>query len=149
MQLDLRQLRLNAGLTQAQLAEMAGVSQPKLSQYERGVTVAKPETLKRILAFARKRPSVVLEENADAVLELARRHHLTDVRVFGSSVHGTDTPQSDIDLLVRAETSATLFDLAAFEAEVEELTGYPVDVVTDPAPRTAIWDRIVAEAIPL
>jgi hypothetical protein len=125
------------------------VSQPKLSQYERGVTTAKPETLKRILAFARKRPSVVLEENADEVLELARRHHLTDVRVFGSSVYGTDTPQSDIDLLVRAESGATLFDLSAFEAEVEALTGYPVDVVTDPAPHTAIWDRIVAEAVPL
>lgn len=128
---------------------MAGVSQPKLSQYERGIVIAKPETLTRILAFARKRPSVVLEENADAVLQLAWRHHLTDVRVFGSSVHGTDTAQSDIDLLVRAESNATLFDLSAFEAEVEELTGYPVDVVTDPAPRTAIWDRIVAEAVPL
>ena len=146
---DLRMLRLTAGLTQVQLAEMAGVSQPKLSQYERGVTTPKPETLKRILACTRNRPSVVLEENADAVLQLARQHHLTDVRVFGSSVHGTDTPQSDIDLLVRAEPSATLFDLSAFEAEVEELTGYRVDVVTDPAPRTAIWDRIVAEAVPL
>jgi predicted nucleotidyltransferase len=146
---DLRQLRLEAGLTQAQLAELAGVSQPKLSQYERGVTIAKPETLSRILAVARKRPSVLLEENADAVLELARRHHLTNVRVFGSSVHGTDTAASDIDLLVRAESGATLFDLAAFEAEVEELTGYPVDVVTDPASHTPIWDRIVAEAVPL
>lgn len=149
MDVDLRALRAQAGLTQMRLAQLAGVSQSKLSEYERGVTRPKPETLDRILTFARPRPSVVLERNADVVLELARRYRLINVRVFGSSVHGTDTARSDIDLLVTADDGATLFDVNAFESAVAALTGYPVDVVTDPAPSTPIWDRILSEAVPL
>lgn len=149
MTADLRARRVAAGLTQVQLAQLAGVSQAKLSEYERGVTRPKPETLDRILASARLRPSVELERHADTVLDLARRFHLTNVRVFGSAVHGTDTTTSDIDLLVTADDEATIFDVSGFEAAVMALTGYPVDVVTDGALSSPIRDRILAESVPL
>lgn len=149
MDVDLRARRVAAGLTQVQLARMAGVSQAKLSEYERGVTRPKPETLDRILASARLRPSVELERHADEVRDLARKFRLGDVRVFGSAVHGTDTTSSDIDLLVTAGEGATLFDVSAFESAVAALTGYPVDVVTSPAPASPIWSRILAESVPL
>ena len=146
---SIRAARRRAGLTQAHLANSAGVSQPKLSAYERGVIQPLPETLDRILRAARPRPSVVLEERADEVLAAAARRHISDVRVFGSSVHGTDTQQSDIDLLVTFDEDASLLDLSGFVIDAEALLGYPVDVVSDASPTNPLLARIRAEAMPL
>jgi predicted nucleotidyltransferase len=146
---DIRSARLDAGLSQFELARRAGVSQPKLSEYERGLTTPRPETLARILHAARPRPSVMLERHADHILELAARHRVSEVRVFGSAVHGTDTTDSDIDLLVHPAPDASLIDLAGFEFEVSELTGYPVDVVSDRALGGPYLERISGESVPL
>ena len=145
----IRVARKRAGLTQADLAKAAGVSQPKLSVYERGAVQPRPETLDRVLRATRARPSVVLEQRADDVLAAAFRRHITNVRVFGSSVHGTDTQESDIDLLVTFDNDASLFDLSGFVIDAEALLGYPVDVVSDSAPMTPILARIFAEAVAL
>jgi predicted nucleotidyltransferase/DNA-binding XRE family transcriptional regulator len=143
----IRSSRAAAGLTQAQLAALAGISQPKLSAYERGVITPEPGTVDRILSVARRRPSEVLEMNADAVIELAKKHHILRVKVFGSAVHGTDTPRSDIDFLVSFSDDASLLDQAGFQREAEELLGYPVDVVSDRAAPNPILDRIMSEAV--
>lgn len=145
----IRVIRNQAGLTQSKLAELASITQPKLSAYERGIVTPKPETMQRIERAARLRPSVVLERHADEVLEIASRHHIDGVRVFGSAVHGLDTVDSDIDLLVSFGERASLFDSAAFEIEVSELLGYPVDVVSDASPSNPVMDRIIAEAVRL
>lgn len=145
----IRAARENAGLTQAELAALAGVTQPKLSAYERGVVEPRPETRERIFRAARPRPSVVLQARADEVLAVAQRHHISRVRVFGSSVFGTDTPDSDIDLLVTFDDRASLYDLTGFAAEAEKLLGYPVDVVSDAVPMNRIMERIVSESVPL
>jgi uncharacterized protein len=97
---------------------------------------------------ARKRPSVVLFHHRQVVLSLATRLHMKDVRVFGSCVHGTDTPDSDVDLLVTLDEEATVFDLAGFQSEVQELLGIRVDVITDYGDSDAMR-RIRAEAVPL
>ena len=44
---------------------------------------------------------------------------------------GEDDFDSDIDLLVTPSTSSDLFDLALFVDDVERLTGFPTDVVSD------------------
>ena len=136
-------------MTQAQLADLAGVSQPKLSAYERGTIEPKRDTLDRILSFARARPSEVLESHADAVVLIAQKFHISRVRVFGSLVHGTDTTQSDVDLLVSFNDNASLLDQMGFQRETSDLLGYPVDVVSDRADPNPILDRIIAEAVPL
>ena len=46
----LEQARREAGLTQAQLAELAGTSHPTLSAYERGRKVPRLDTVERVLA---------------------------------------------------------------------------------------------------
>ena len=146
---QLRELRENAGLTQSELSARTGISQPKLSDYERGVVQPTSASVDRIVRETRPRPSVVLEKHADEVLALAKRFHIERVRVFGSAVHGTDTPMSDIDLLVTLGDRTSLFDLSGFAAATEQLLGYPVDVVSDATPRNRIMDRILADAVPL
>ncbi|WP_078714188.1 nucleotidyltransferase family protein [Agreia bicolorata] len=58
---------------------------------------------------AKPRPSEVLEKNADAVIQIGKKYHILQVKVFGSAVRGTDTSRSDIDLLVSFSDDASLF----------------------------------------
>lgn len=95
------------------------------------------------------RPSALLEQNAAAIRELATHHHISLVRVFGSAVKGTDTAASDIDLLVTPDEEASLFDPSGFRIAVEELTGYPVDVLSDGPTESEVMHRIRAESVPL
>jgi predicted nucleotidyltransferase len=145
----IRSSRIAARLTQSQLAHLAGVSQPKLSAYERGVIEPKPETLSRILQVAKLRPSEMLERHADDVIEIGKKYNIRRVSVFGSSVHGTDTIHSDVDLLVTFDENASLLDQAGFQREASELLEYPVDVVSDRAASNPILDRILSEAVRL
>ena len=68
--------------------------------------------------------------------------HIEAVTVFGWSVYGTDTIDSDVDLLVSFSNGATLLDVAGFEFDGVELRVHAVDVVSDDVPSNRIMDRI-------
>jgi predicted nucleotidyltransferase len=89
-----------------------------------------------------------LRESRDALLAAAAAQGLSDLRVFGSVARGDETSESDVDLLVHPSAESSIFDLAGFMAEVEEMLGTRVDVVSDRGTGGAM-ERIVAEAIPL
>lgn len=96
---------------------------------------------------AASRPSEVLREHLEAVRSVIRDHGVTDPRVFGSVARGTDTPQSDLDLLVRVPSGAGLRFLALGE-ELSEQLGIHVDVVSEEALHGP-YCRILDEAVPL
>lgn len=144
----IRRARLDAQLTQAELARRAGLRQPSLAQMESGTRNVSGEMLERVLRSADYRPSLPLAEHAGAITEAARRRGLTNVRVFGSTVRGEDGYDSDIDLLVTPGRGADLFDLALFADEVRRLTGFPVDVVADTG-RSVSLGEAAREALPL
>lgn len=127
--------RTDRHMSQAELARAAGMSQPHVAAIESGRRIISAEVLERLLSEADYRPSLALEEHADAIVERATRHGLHDLRVFGSIATGSDHFTSDIDLLARLSTGRSYFDLAMFQNEVEELTGFPVDVIVDDANR--------------
>jgi len=62
--------------------------------------------------------------------EIVARHGAPSSAAFGSAVHGNDTDESDLDLLVDPTAQATLMTLAAIQLEAERLLGVRVDVVT-------------------
>ena len=144
---QLEQARLGAGLTQVALAKLAGTSQARISSYERGSVVPAPATQERLLRAARALPSVVLDRHRDEVKAIAVRYGLSNVRVFGSVARGTDTVASDVDLLVTPSPRTTLFDLAGYAVEVEDLLGCHVDVVSDHT--LGAMPRIRSEALAL
>lgn len=144
----IRAARLDAGLTQTQLAERAGLRQPSLAQMESGRRPVSSEMLERVLHAADYRPSIPLAAHADEIIASARAHRLSNPRVFGSAVRGEDTFDSDIDLLVTPEPGTDLFDVALFVIEVEGLTGFPVEVVADTKIPEPLEDA-VREAVPL
>jgi predicted nucleotidyltransferase len=62
---------------------------------------------------------------------LCHRHHIQRLSLFGSTLNGTDRPDSDVDLLVEFEASQEpgLLRLAAITAEFSGLVGgRPVDL---------------------
>jgi predicted nucleotidyltransferase len=67
--------------------------------------------------------SEALAANRAELRQLASRHGLSRPRVFGSVLTGTDTEQSDLDLLVDPAQSTSLLTLAAFEIEAENCSG--------------------------
>jgi len=81
-----------------------------------------------------------------AIQALARRHGVTEVRVFGSTARGEAGPHSDLDLLVRLEPGRSLLDRAAFKADLEELLHVPVDVANPDTLHPLIRAQVQGEA---
>jgi uncharacterized protein len=64
-----------------------------------------------------------------------RRHHVATRSVFGSVARGEARPDSDVDLMVEFDRTATFelyLDLKEF---LEEVLGHPVDLVTSKSVR--------------
>ena len=95
------------------------------------------------------RPSETLKIHRDAILNATKRFKVTNPRVFGSTLHGTDTEESDLDLLVDALPGATLFDLGGFQEELQTILGVKVDVLTSGGLRNRFGKMILAEAKPI
>ena len=95
------------------------------------------------------RPSLALQTHRAAIREIALRHRVTNVRVFGSVLHGNDTEDSDLDLLVEPTTETTLMDIGAIRYELKELLGVSVDVLTPRALPDSFRNLVLQEATPL
>jgi predicted nucleotidyltransferase len=95
------------------------------------------------------RPSLALQLYRDRIREIALSHRVENVRVFGSALHGDDTDDSDLDILVDPTPETTLMDIGAIQVELTELLGIPVDVLTPRALPDTWRDKIIAQAIAL
>src|SRR5436190_206305 len=61
----------------------------------------------------------------EKLAEFCRANHIRKLSLFGSTLKGTARPDSDVDLLVEFESSAspTLFDMVAMEEALSVLLG--------------------------
>ena len=84
-----------------------------------------------------------------SIREIAHRHGVRDVRLFGSLARGEAGPESDLDLLIRLEPGRGFRDFMDFCHELEEALARKVDVVTEDGLSPFIRDRVFAEAVPL
>ncbi len=95
------------------------------------------------------RPSEAFVANREAIRAIAAHYpKLGNLRVFGSVLHGTDGPDSDIDFLAD-DVAASLFDLCGLEEELETLLGVPVQVITPGFLHDKFRNAVVAEAQPV
>jgi predicted nucleotidyltransferase len=92
------------------------------------------------------KPSLALANHRQAIREIAERHRVRNVRVFGSVLNGTDTEGSDLDLLVDPTDKTTLFDIGAIKHELHILLGVEVDVLTPKALPEKFRERVITEA---
>ncbi len=91
-------------------------------------------------------PSIALQTHRDAIRRIALSHHVTNVRVFGSVVHGDDTEASDLDILVEPTPETTLMDIARIQLELAQLLDVTVDVLTPNALPATFRAQVLAEA---
>jgi len=169
----IRRARTGTGLSQEQLAEHAGTSQPALARYESGAALPTLPTLERLLMACGRRlelrgvrtrqPSAAttsirgqlgpvasaLRRSRRRLLDAARAHGVSRVRVFGSLARGEARGAGDIDLLVDLEPGKTLLDLASFRREAEQILAMPVDVATPDMLKQRIRAEVLTEALPL
>jgi len=95
------------------------------------------------------KPSQALDTHRADIRRVVAANHATNVRVFGSVLHQTDTNDSDLDLLVDPTTDTTLLDIARIQRQLQTLLGITVDVLTPKALPKSFRDRVLAEAIPV
>ena len=95
------------------------------------------------------RPSHALNTHREAIRAIAQRHRVTNVRVFGSVVHGDDTDASDLDLLVQPTKETTMMDIAKIQLELSQLLPVPVDVLTPNGLPASFRSQVVSEALPV
>lgn len=89
-----------------------------------------------------------VEAKREAIKAAVARHHGRRVRLFGSAARDEDRPDSDVDLLVDFDPESSLFDLIRLTRELEELLGFPVDVVSAGGLKERDT-RIITEAVDL
>ena len=83
------------------------------------------------------------------ILRLAKLHGARNVRLFGSAARGQAGEDSDLDVLVEAGPHRTPFFPGGLVADLEDLLGCKVDVVTEAALHPYIRAHVLREAVPL
>jgi predicted nucleotidyltransferase/DNA-binding XRE family transcriptional regulator len=163
----LRQARLRARLSQAELAARAGLTQSVISAYESGRRQPSLPTLARLveaagyeLAVGVRRPPRGLARLTGPVgarvrarrrelLGAAAAHGLSNLAVFGSVARGEERPGSDVDLLVDLPSGMGLFGLGRARADLESIVGAPVDLVPASDLKPGVRERVQGNLVPL
>lgn len=76
------------------------------------------------------------------LLEVLRRHGVTNPEIFGSAARGDDREDSDLDLLVDFAPGTDIIDIIGIKRELEDVLGVPVDLV----PRSGLKERVRSRA---
>ena len=95
------------------------------------------------------KPSTALHAHRAAIRHIVFSHRASNARVFGSVVHGDDTEQSDLDILIDPMAGTTLMDVAGIQVALERLLGVTVDVLTPRALPEKFRGTVLAEAVPV
>jgi predicted nucleotidyltransferase len=91
----------------------------------------------------------ILGNKKAEILEIARKHGVKDIRVFGSVARGEATEKSDVDFLIQAGPKVTPWFPGGLVADLEDLLSRKVDVVTEKGLHPYLRDRVLKEAMPL
>jgi uncharacterized protein len=95
------------------------------------------------------KPSQALPSHRDSIRQLVFEAGMSNLRVFGSVLHGEDTESSDLDLLVDPAPRTDLLDLARLQRLIQAKLGVRVDLLTPGDLPPKFRDRVVAEALPV
>jgi predicted nucleotidyltransferase/DNA-binding XRE family transcriptional regulator len=163
----LRQARVAAGLSQAELAARAGVTQSVISAYESGHRQPALRTLAALIQAAdhelvidvRQQPRRLsrlsgpvgqrVRRRRQDLIAAAAAHGVTNLRVFGSVARGTDRPDSDLDLLADLPPDMGLLGLGRVQAELEAIVGSQVDLVPAGDLKPGVRARAGRDLVPL
>lgn len=163
----LRSARHRARMTQAQLADRAGVTQSVVSAYEAGRRQPSLPTLRALIAATgyeldlqlRTTPRRLdaltgpigkqVRQNRRRLLDRAAVHGIRNLAVFGSVARGEDGPDSDLDLAGDLPAGMGLVGLGRARDDFEAIVGCPVDLVPFDDLKAGIRGHVEAEMVAL
>lgn len=157
----IRDARRRSGLTQTALAEIAGMPQSVISEYENGRREPSFGAVDRLISAAGLVVEVHRRErDVRRMLERVRARAqdlhqaldplgARDIHVFGSVARGDETETSDVDLLVDVGPEVGLFALLRMQREAEAILDRPVDLVPRSGLKPAVAAAAAREAIAL
>jgi uncharacterized protein len=161
----LRRARIGSGMSQAELAVLAGVTQSVISAYESGHRQPALPTLAALIEATGyelvtdiRRPPRRLARLSGPVGQRVRRrrrelvsaaaaHGVTNLRVFGSVARGQDRPDSDVDLLADLPAGISLFGLARVQEDLEAIAGARVDLIPAADLKPAVRMRVAQDMV--
>ncbi len=79
--------------------------------------------------------------------ELKKRYKVMEMGIFGSYVRGEQKKSSDVDVLVKFNPNATLFDFVGLGNYLEEKLKIKVDVVSEGGIRPELRNIILKEVV--
>lgn len=163
----LRTARQRAGLTQRALADRAGLTQSVISAYESGRRQPSLPTLARLVEASGHDLQLTLsprlplqgplagtlgrrvQQHRDQITDVAARHGVTNLRIFGSVARGDEDPDSDIDVLADLPPDTGLFTLMRLEAELSLLLDARVEVIPADSLRPDVRPRVERDTVAL
>ena len=84
---------------------------------------------------------------ASSKAELRKRYKVRELGIFGSYSGGEQKKTSDVDILVRFNPNATLFDFVGLGNYLEEKLKIKVDVVSERGIRPELKSSIVRDVV--
>lgn len=95
------------------------------------------------------KPSDALHSYREEIRRIAEQNHTRNPRVFGSVLHGNDTDESDLDILVEPTPDTTLLDIARIQNQLQKIMGVSVDILTPRSLPERFRNQVLAEARPV
>lgn len=124
--------------TLVDLAKLVGNLTEPPRGYDEGMTETAAHPRKPLSSPAGRRVAAHRRE----LLDVLRRHGVTNPEIFGSAARGDDREDSDVDLLVDFPVGASIIDIIGIKRELEAVLGVSVDLV----PRTGLKERVRVKA---
>jgi len=90
-----------------------------------------------------------LKEKRERIIQIAFKHGVKTISIFGSTARGEASPDSDVDFLVEVGGQTSPWFPGGLVADLEDLLGRRVDVVEADALREPLREHILKEALPL
>ena len=91
----------------------------------------------------------IIKEKRLEILNIAKNHGASNIRIFGSVARGEANSNSDIDFLMDIESGKNLLDRIALIQDLEDLLGCKVDVAKPENLHESIKAKVLQEAISL
>ena len=92
-------------------------------------------------------PNIKIQQFADQILPILKRRGVLKASIFESVVHRTESPDSDLDLLLEYRKGMTLLDVAALKSELEKALGKRIDLASPKYLHPRIKDQVLKEQI--
>jgi len=83
----------------------------------------------------------------EIITPIAVNHGVKRVSLFGSRARHTETPDSDIDLIIEKGRLVSLYDLSSFRLAAEDAFQLPVDLVTTECSDREFLEEIAKEEV--